>query len=557
MRVFRLLTFLLGGLIPASTASSQSPSRAALFDWFEYRGNDPLPQPRANEYVNPVLGGFYPDPSIVRVGRDFYMVNSTFSWFPGIPVFHSRDLANWRQIGNAIDRPGQLDFKKLGMSWGVFAPTIELHAGTFYIVNTCVNCGGNFVITAKNPAGPWSDPTFLPQVGGIDPSLFFDDDGRTWILNNDNPQGKELWDGHRAIWIQQFDPKTKTSFGPRKMIVDGGVDSSKKPVWIEGPHLYKHNGFYYLMAAEGGTGDQHSEVIFRSRDVLGPYVPWDKNPILTQRDLRLDRNNPITSTGHADIVQLGNGDWWAVFLGTRPYEGDYYNTGRETFMLPVTWEDGWPRITRPGEVIPHTHQKPPLPAYGKPIYTRSMAVREEFAGRALGPEWMMMRNPRERWYSLAGGALRLNPRPVGIGDFGNPSFIARRQQHMYASASTAVRFSPRRQGDRAGLAAIQNDEYWFALSVARNRVLLERRAGPKDPAGGVILASAPLRGARGAPIHLRIQARGPLYDFAYATRPGQWRTLRQGVDGRVLSTKTAGGFVGTLIGPYAHARASR
>ncbi|MEO5774645.1 MAG: glycoside hydrolase family 43 protein [Sphingomicrobium sp.] len=535
-----------------AVSSAAAAPRAAVFDWFEYRGHDPLPQPRPGEYANPLLMGYYPDPSIVRVGPDYYLINSTFSWFPGIPVFHSRDLVNWRQIGNAIHRPGQLDFKKLGMSRGVFAPTISYHRGTFRIVNTCVDCGGNFVISAKNPAGPWSDPVWLPQVGGIDPSLFFDDDGRAWILNNDNPEGKEQWEGHRAIWIQQFDPTTNTSFGPRKMVINGGVDPPKKPVWIEGPHLFKHNGFYYLMAAEGGTEERHSEVIFRSHDVLGPYVPWEQNPILTQRDLPAKRPNPITSTGHADLVQLPNGDWWSVFLGTRPYEGDFYNTGRETFMLPVTWQNGWPRISRPGQPIPYTHRMPPLPASGKPFNTRHMVLREEFAGKALGPEWMMMRNPRERWHSLSGGALHLTPRPVGLGDFGNPSFIARRQQHMYASVSTAVRFNPRGEADRAGLAALQNDEYWFALSVARNRVVLERRAGPKDPAKGAVIASAPLRAAPNAPVYLRIQARGGLYDFAYALKPGQWRTLRQGEDGGILSTKTAGGFVGTLIGPYAY-----
>lgn len=541
-------------LLAASAApvSAQSGASAAIFDWFEYRGSDPLPKPRSGEYSNPILGGFYPDPSIVRVGRDFYLVNSTFSWFPGIPVFHSRDLVHWKQIGNAIDRPSQLDFKNLGMSWGVFAPTISHHAGTFYIVNTCVNCGGNFVITAKNAAGPWSDPTFLPQVGGIDPSLFFDDDGRAWILNNDNPEGKELWEGHRAIWIQRFDPKTKSSFGPRKVLIDGGVDPSKKPVWIEGPHLFKHQGYYYLMAAEGGTGDQHSEVIFRSRDVLGPYVPWVDNPILTQRDLRLDRNIPITSTGHADLVQLPNGDWWSVFLGTRPYEGDYYNTGRETFMLPVTWQDGWPQITAHGEVISYTHENPALARAAPSPNTRNPILRDEFSGKALGLEWMMMRNPRERWYSLAAGALRLTPRNVGLGDFGNPSFIARRQQHTYAIASTAVRFNPRNEGDRAGLAALQNDEFWYALSVARNGVVLERRAGPQDPKRGITIASAPLGGSAGATVYLRIEARGGSYDFAYALKPGQWRSLATNQSGKILSTKVAGGFVGTLIGPYAY-----
>src|SRR4028119_1245231 len=171
--MIRVCLLLLGALAVAAPAAPQAPAQSpALFDWFEYRGNDPLPAPRAGEYANPVLTGFYPDPSITRVGRDYYLVTSTFAYYPGLPIYHSTDLVNWRQIGNAISRPDQLDFKKLGLSRGVFAPAIEHHAGTFYIANTCVDCGGNFVITAKNPAGPWSDPAWLPELdGGVDPSL--------------------------------------------------------------------------------------------------------------------------------------------------------------------------------------------------------------------------------------------------------------------------------------------------------------------------------------------------------------------------------------------------
>jgi len=555
MRFNRLLTFMLGAAA-AATAPAQAAPSAAVFDWFQYEGDDPLPQPRAGEYANPVLTGFYPDPSLTRVGNDYYLVNSTFSWFPGIPVFHSTDLVNWKQIGNAISRPDQLDFKTLGMSRGVFAPSIEHHDGLFYILNTCVDCGGNFLITATDPAGPWSDPVWLPDLeGAIDPSLFFDSDGRAWILNNGPPVGTPLYEGHRAIWIEQFDPKTKKTFGPRSVLVNGGVDISKKPVWIEGPHIYKKDGYYYLSAAEGGTAEGHSQVVLRSRNVTGPYVPNPANPYLTQRDLPRDRPNPITSAGHADLVQLPNGEWWATFLAVRPYEGDYYNTGRETFLMPVEWKDGWPRITDPGDVIPWTHKRPPLPATGSPFGKRKVNARDEFGGSALGPEWMVMRNPRERWYALSGGSLSLTPRPVGLGDFGNPSLVARRQQHMYAAASTSVRFSPS-VGAKAGIAAIQNDEYWFLLSVTQQngqpQVRLERRAGPNDPAGGTLVAFAPLGRAAGLPVQLRIRARGGAYDFDYAVRPGQWRTLKAGEDGRILSTKTAGGFVGTMFGLYAY-----
>jgi alpha-N-arabinofuranosidase len=545
-------------LLIAPPPAPPKPPASAQFDWFEYRGDDPLPSPKAGEYANPILSGFYPDPSNTRVGNDYYLVTSTFSYFPGIPVFHSRDLVSWKQIGNAIDRPDQLDFKNLGMSRGVFAPTIDHHRGTFYILNTCVDCGGNFLITATRPQGPWSDPIWLPDLeGGIDPALFFDSDGRTWILNNGPPVGPPLYEGHRAIWIQQFDLEAKKTVGPRTVLVNGGVDISKNPVWIEGPHIYKKDGWYYLSAAEGGTAEGHSQVALRSRSVTGPYTPWSGNPYLTQRDLPHGRPNPITSAGHADLVQLPNGDWWATFLAVRPYEGDHYNTGRETFLMPVSWAEGWPRITAPGQAIPYTARRPALPPAGKPFHSPRTTLRYEFDEARLGPEWMMMRNPREQWHSLRGGALRLRARPAGLGDFANPSFLGRRQQHMFAAASTAVRFQPRKPGDKAGIVAIQNDEYWYLLSVAGGQegpeIRLERRAGPNDPAGGSRLASAPLPRRLQGPVHLRIRARGGAYDFEYAIRPGQWRSLRKGEDGKILSTRVAGGFVGSVFGVHAYA----
>lgn len=560
----RLAAFGLPLLMSACATTPVGPAAegTARFDWFEYSGADPLPEGTAvgpDEYRNPILGGFYPDPSITRVGDDFYLVTSTFSYFPGIPIFHSRDLVNWTQIGNAIDRPSQLDFGSLGLSRGVFAPAIEQHGGTFYILNTCVDCGGNFLITATNPAGPWSDPIWLPElVEGIDPSLFFDDDGKAYILNNGPPVGPSLYDGHRAIWIQQFDPASKRMIGPRSVLVNGGIDLSKKPVWIEGPHIFRKDGYYYLIAAEGGTAEAHSQVVLRSRDVAGPYLSNPDNPILTQRDLPRDRLLPITSAGHADFVETAAGQWWATFLAVRPYGDDLYNTGRETFLMPVRWENGWPRLTAPGQVIPYAHTKPALPSQSTPPVPTggSFTVRENFVSPALPPHWMMMRNPREDWYDLGSGELTLKMRPVALGAMGNPSFLGRRQQHMNASASTIVRLAAQNDGDSAGLVALQSDDFWYFLGVGRDdgrQVLsLRRRSGPDQSQDGVLVASVPLDLPPGAPVYLRIEARGGVYDFAYATREGQWQSLRSGEDGKILSTKVAGGFVGTLFGLHAY-----
>jgi len=528
-----------------------SVSAQASFDWFDYRGDDHLPKPAAGQYSNPILQGFYPDPSIVRVGRDYYLVNSTFIWFPGIPVFHSRDLVNWTQIGNAIDRSSQLNFAKLNTWQGVYAPDITFHAGTFYIINTCVPCGGNFVITAKNPAGPWSEPTWLP-IDGIDTSLFFDEDGSAWIINNGPPEEKPRYEGHRAIWLQQFDTKQMKLIGPRKVLIDSGVHPEENPIWIEGPHIFRKDGAYYLIAAEGGTAEGHSEVVFRSDKVTGPYVPFADNPILTQRDLK---GSPITSTGHASFVKTPSGDWWSVFLGVRPYDDQNFNTGRETFLMPVRWEQGWPRITDHGARVPWVARRPNLPAGTRaPVPTSgSFTIRDEFNGSKLPPYWMMMRNPVGKWWRLAGGALHLDARGTALGDMGNPSLWARRQQHLNATVTTRVRFSPPSDAAEAGLVAMQNDEYFYYLAVGRDHgkrvVRLRRRAGGPDAMAGAILASSPIPHG---PIELRINARGAAYDFGWSADGKSWHLLARNADGTLLSTKKSGGFVGAVFALYAH-----
>jgi alpha-N-arabinofuranosidase len=545
-----------GGPAPAASANP-------AFAWFEYQGEDPVFRDSAagpDDYQNPILTGFYPDPSLARAGDDYYLVNSTFAYFPGIPVFRSRDLVNWTQIGNVIDRPTQLNFDSLGISRGVFAPTIDYHQGTFYVLNTCVDCGGNYLVTATNPAGPWSDPVWLRGIGGIDPSLFFDDDGRAYILNNDAPVGRPLYEGHRAIWIQEFDAKTNQPFGPRNVIINGGVDLSTKPIWIEGPHLNKVNGWYYLTAAEGGTAVGHSQVVLRSREVRGPYQPYSGNPSLTQRSLDPTRPNPVTSAGHADMVQTQNGDWWTIFLAVRPYEDDYYNTGRETFLLPVHWtDDGWPVILPEGERVPYRHARPNLPRESAPAIptTGNFTVRDEFDGPELAPYWLRIRTPRERWYDFTShpGSLTLQARSQHLGKLAQPSFVGRRQQHLKATATTLMTYAPARAGDRAGLVAFQNDDFYFLMSVTLEGgqpvLQLHRAAGPGQGANPELIASTPLQGASGAPLYLRIEADRDRYDFSYGYSPGEWTSLQRGLDGKLLSTHTAGGFVGVTFGLYA------
>ena len=540
-------------------ACEPAPGRDPAFDWFSYAGFDRVYERRPagpGEYVNPILAGFHPDPSIVRVGEDYYLAVSSFSFWPGVPIYHSRDLVRWTRIGAALDRPSQLDLDGQGVSRGIFAPTLRWHDGTFYLITTQVDRGGTLLVTASDPAGPWSDPVWLPEVDGIDPSLFFDDDGRAWVINNGPPVGRPRYDGHRALWIQELDLTTMRMVGPRAVVVDGGVDIRKRPIWIEGPHIFKVDGRYVLIAAEGGTAEGHSEVVFRSDAVTGPYAPGPANPILTQRHLRPDRPFPVTSTGHADLVQTPAGDWWGVFLGVRPYGDDDFNTGRETFLLPVTWTDGWPTFPGGTEPLPFVHAEPSLPAGPEPAVPQSgnFSWRDDFDEAALDPEWTTLRTPREDpWLELRDGRLTVRARPEALDGMGRPSFVARRQQHAFAEIATAMRYAPLQPGDQAGLAAFQNGS-WYLLSVtlgdAGAEVRLERHVGEGPGGTTEVLATAPA--PEGGDTRLRIVARGALYDFWYAARDGDWTLLAGDQDGTVLSTKRAGGFVGTFVGLYAH-----
>ena len=535
----------IGLVASVGTATAQ----VARFERFRYDGKaQERVSAKAGAYQNPILSGYYPDPSVTRVGDDYYLVNSSFAHFPGLPVFRSKDLVNWTQIGNAIDRPEQLDFTGRRVSEAVFAPDISFHDGTFYIANTCVACGGNFVITARDPAGPWSQPVWLP-FEGIDPSIYWEGD-RAYIVNNRAPAEPPRYDGHRAIWVQEYDWRAGKMVGESTMLVNGGVDLSTKPVWIEGPHLLRKDGWYYLSAAEGGTSDNHSQVVFRSRSLRGPFVPYAGNPILTQRDLAPGRPHPVTSAGHAKFVQTQNGDWWATFLATRPYADGLYNIGRETFLLPVTWKDGWPHILDRGVPIPFTAPRPRLPAGAKPSLPTSgdFGYADDFTGNRLAMQWVGIRTPKQPFHRIAGGVLELQP-GARFGDLqGVPSFVGRRQQHHVATVSVTMRYQPGKDGARAGLAAVQNDRSLLLFGITRvqgkSMIALWTRAGAD---ADTLVASAPIDAAQ--PVTLTLRADGGTMGFDYAVG-GQRRTLRDGVDARFLSTARAGGFVGTVIGPF-------
>lgn len=536
------------------TFSLTFSSPYAAFERFEYTGEAvtaPSDLP-SGFYRNPILAGFHPDPSLCRVDNDYYLINSTFEYFPGLPIFHSTDLVNWEQIGHVIHRPEQLDYKGRRVSNGLFAPAISYHDGKFYVVCTMVDGFGNFVVTAENPAGPWSDPI---SVGfqGIDPSLFFDDDGRAWIVNNDAPQGPPQYEGHRAIWIQEFDPETNKMVGPRKMIVNGGIDISQKPIWIEGPHIYKRNNWYYLCCAEGGTSTNHSQVILRSKKVDGPYVPWDKNPILTQRNLDGNVPGAVTCTGHADLEIGPDGNWWAVFLAVRPYEGGFSPMGRETFLLPVTWtDDEWPVILPPGQRVPLVEKAPNdavVRASGSTPLNGSFTWRDDFREKDLSLEWIMLREPDKQWWKVdsQAGKLKLSPQSEKLSGSGNPSYLGRRVRHAVYTAALTVEV-PEEPGVSAGMALFMNERHHYFLAVHRSdnqaRIYLERVQGGRVNQ----IAAADLPSV--TDVDLRIETRKNTCSFRYKIKDN-WETLLDDADATLISyTVPDGMFLGATVGPH-------
>jgi alpha-N-arabinofuranosidase len=493
-------------------------------------------------FRNPILSGFYPDPSICRVDDDYYLVTSTFEYFPGLPIFHSRDLVHWRQIGHVLDRPSQLPLDGIRASAGLYAPTIRYHDGVFYVINTLVDGttkSGNFIVTATDPAGPWSEPYWLEDAPGFDPSLFFDDDGRVWYAGNRLAQPGQF-EGHSEVWLQELDLNKMCLVGERLVIWDEAV---KGAVWSEAPHLYKIDGRYYLLTAEGGTAHHHAVVVARSETITGPYEGNRGNPILTHRHLGSDY--PIVGTGHADLVDTPSGEWWMVLLAMRPYGGYYYNLGRETFLAPVRWEDGWPIVSAGTGRVEFAYPSPDLPEQRWP----STPACDHFDGVTLAPQWFFLRTPREDFWSLSdrSGWLRLRLRPPHLAELSNPSFVGRRQQHIHFVTQTLLEFTPQSENECAGLALVQNNNFHFRFVVTRADQpivrLIKRTHGTEE-----ILAEQPLAAGR---CYLKVEAHEQNYNFYAAAEPDQWQPIAEGVDGRILSTPLAGGFVGAVIALYA------
>lgn len=497
---------------------------------------------------NPILKGFNPDPSILRVGKDFYIATSTFEWYPGVQIHHSRDLVNWKLLTRPLSRPSQLNMLGNPDSGGVWAPCLTHAEGLFYLIYTDVKywkrdpykIAHNYMVTAPEITGPWSEPVFL-NSSGFDPSLFHDDDGRKWLLNM-------LWDHRKqnnrfaGILLQEFCPKTQSLIGPVRNIFRG-TDRGL----VEGPHLYKRNGWYYLLTAEGGTEYAHACTLARSRNIEGPYELHPGKHLLSSY---AHPEAPLQKAGHGSLVETADGDWYLAHLCGRPVDGKHCILGRETALQKCRWsDDGWLHLDH-GGILPALDAEGPSGLEAEP--PSSQTWNGMFDSPELDIHFQSLRQPiTGDWLSLTDrpGFLRLRGMEPTVSTF-RQSLIARRVQSLDITAETCVEFQPANFQQMAGLIAYYDTENHYYLRISHDETLgrtLNIIATDAANSGELLENDVPIP-ASGA-IRLRLTLKGPSLRFEFATQPDGWQRIGPTLDATILSDDYSHlGFTGAFVG---------
>ena len=476
--------------------------------------------------INPIIPGYHPDPSIIRVGDDdFYIVNSSFQYFPGVPIFHSKDLINWEQIGNVLDRESQLDLTDATGYLGIYAPTIRYHDGVYYMITTNKNFNKNFIVTATDPKGPWSEPMWLEQ-GGIDPSLYFEDD-KVYFVSNPGDM----------ITLCEIDPKTGKQLTPSKPLWGG--TGGRYP---EGPHIYKKDGYYYLLISEGGTEVAHMLTIARSKDIYGPYEPNPNNPILTNCSVK-GQSKKTQGTGHGDFVQMKDGSWWIVFLAYRKIGGWYHHLGRETYLAPVKWEEGrWPIVNEDNPI--DAIMDVPTPAEKNQKEKRDSKIDE------TSPEWIYIQNPIKENYLFEHGAITLTASNSTLLENKRPTFIGRRQESPNFFLETEINIKTLSSGCNAGLSIYQIHDDHLDFSIRKSEsdeieVVLSHVI--KTAYGEKVVKINDL--SENIKLRISTSNNGERYNYEYSLDGEKYEKVGEHLSS-LVSTEVGGGFTGVVLGMY-------
>lgn len=478
------------------------------------------------EYENPVRSGFNPDPSVCRVGETYYLVTSSFEYVPGLPLYRSENLVDWEHVGHVLTRPSQLPLEDAASSEGIFAPTLRYNDGTFHVVSTNVSDGGHFHVTAEDPTSEWSDPTWI-DAPGIDPDLFWDD-GTAYFTYRAGEEGI----------VQARIDLESGELGERRVLANRLAGP-----YTEAPHLYAVDGRYYLLVAEGGTHKRHMVSVARADHPTGPFEPCPSNPVFTHRN-ESGAFHPIQAAGHGDLVRAHDDSWWLVFLAIRQHGGHpgWHHLGRETFLAPVTWEDGWPVVNG-----------------GSPIdlemtVSDTSLTREKMAAEPTGdllsgdgrsPLWNHRFQPEPDRYAFDDGTLTLRGGPRTLDDR-RPTFVGVRQRHFDCRVEATLRFNPSSGSDsEAGITALYDGDHHFDLGIVERggerRVQVRLRIGDASD----VVAD---REVEAGPARLWIDATTDRYRFGVGSpQTNPLATARS----RYLSTEVAGGFTGTYLGAYA------
>ena len=518
----------------------------------------------AHKLQNPIIPGFYPDPSICRVGEDFYLACSSFELSPGVPIFHSKDLAHWEQISYAISPENGFKMDKGSMVGGVMAPTIRYHDGTFYILNANFADKGNYIVTAENPAGPWSMPHYLEDVPGIDASLFFDNDGQCYIMGTGNVWDNGAGQMERGIWLAKYDIQNFRMAGEPFTIFNSAMRGAASP---ESPHLYHIGDYYYLMIAEGGTEHYHSVVVARSKELFAFFENCPANPVLTHRHMGF--RSPLINMGHADFVDTPSGEWYAVLLGSRLIEGKCKNLGRETFIVPVIWEREWPLFSPETGKVELEYDAPAgLPWTPYPPENEF----DDFESDKLALYWNTWGIPADGIIKVEDSRLKLRCIRQSLADEMEPMFgvektddkyvsaLLRRQRSVNATATCQMTFMPSGT-ESAGLAVVQamNHQYHLERAFVNDKQVLrlvrytaEYPCPPYFP-GFTSQTScevvAEVEWSKSSVV-LQVEMEGETFTVRFGTGREALSTLCT-ADGTLINPEKVGCMAGTTVGMYA------